>query len=105
MDTETIKAGLRGALLTDEEISKGKESWKELADPFFNVTFGDMAEEGEEDEDEEDEENDEEECEEEGECEIVASCSTKRNKEEEKEEEEMEVPAKRPKRICTNREK
>ena len=95
MDTETIEAGLRAALLTDEEIAKGKESWKELADPFFNVTFGDMAEE---------DEGEEEECKEEGECEIVASCSTKRNKEEEKEE-EMEIPAKRPKRICTNREK
>ena len=108
MDTETIEAGLRAALLTDEEIAKGKESWKELADPFFNVTFGDMAEEDEEVDDEEDkeeeEEGEEEECKEEGECEIVASCSTKRNKEEEKEE-EMEIPAKRPKRICTNREK
>ena len=104
MDTETIEAGLRAALLTDEEIAKGKESWKELADPFFNVTFGDMAEEDEEDDNEEEDEGEEEECKEEGECEIVASCSTKRNKEEEKEE-EMEIPAKRPKRICTNREK
>ena len=56
MDREAIEAGLRGALLTDEEISEGKESWKELADPFFNVTFGDMAEEDEEEEEEEEEE-------------------------------------------------
>ena len=35
MDKEAIEAGLQGALLTDNEMAKGKRSWKEFADPFF----------------------------------------------------------------------
>ena len=72
MDREAIEAGLRGALLTDAEIAKGRESWKELFDPFFSR------------EDEED--KDEYEVEQEG--------------EEEDGEEEVERPAKRQRRTC-----
>merc|ERR1712154_244789 len=30
-----IKEALKAALLTDEEMSKGRESWKDLDDPMF----------------------------------------------------------------------
>ena len=35
MDKDAVKAGLQAALLTDDEMALGKQSWKELADPFF----------------------------------------------------------------------
>ena len=53
MDKKAIEAGLRGALLTDDEIAKGKQSWKEFADPFFGGEKDDEDEEEEEEEEEE----------------------------------------------------
>ena len=82
MDKEAIEAGLKGALLTDDEISKGKESWKEFADPFFS---GDMSEEEEEEDEDDDDEGDEE-----------------KEKADEQEEEEVASPPKRPRRVCKN---
>ena len=35
MDKDAIEAGLQGALLTNEEMAQGKQSWKEFVDPFF----------------------------------------------------------------------
>ena len=72
MDRKAIEAGLRGALLTDAEIAKGKESWKELFDPFFSR----------QDEEDKVEDDDEQEG------------------EEEDGEEEVERPAKRQRRTC-----
>ena len=36
MDKEAVETGLRGALLTAEEMERGKTSWKDFADPFFD---------------------------------------------------------------------
>ena len=35
MNKEAVEAGLRDALLTADEMAKGKTSWKEFPDPFF----------------------------------------------------------------------
>merc|ERR1712117_537941 len=108
MDTETIEAGLRAALLTDEEIAKGKESWKELADPFFNVTFGDMAEEDEEVDDEEDkeeEEEGEEECKEGEERREEKRREEKRREEKRREDTRREEKRREEKRREERREK
>ena len=84
MDKEAIEAGLRGALLTDDEIAKGKQSWMEFADPFFS---GDMSEE----EEEEEEETDDEDC--------GKDCG-KEDCGKEEADEEVASPPKRQKRIC-----
>ena len=36
LDKEKLMESLKSALLTDEELSKGRESWKDLDDPMFD---------------------------------------------------------------------
>merc|ERR1712203_1304343 len=72
LDKDKMLEALEGALLTDEEMAKGRESWKELEDPMFGGEklwdLKDMLafeaknkdlteEEGEEDDDEDEDEN------------------------------------------------
>ena len=57
---------LNAALLTDEEFSKGRESWKELDDPIFDGAklweLKDLIAYGEGDEDDEEDECEDEDC-------------------------------------------
>ena len=77
LDKDKMLEALEGALLTDEEMAKGRESWKELEDPMFGgeklwdlkdmLAFEaknkdlteewEKEEEGEEDDDEDEDEN------------------------------------------------
>ena len=63
IDKPAILAGLRTALLTDDELAAGPESWKLLADPFFGGNcaqeFWDIESEDEEGEDEQGEDEEE----------------------------------------------
>ena len=74
---------LKDALLTDEELAKGRESWKELDDPLLDgaklwdlADLNDYGDGDEEDEDDENEDDDSDKIEES--CEIEGNRRSQR---------------------------